>query len=120
MNSNRAFIDKINEAWAEGDTDYLLANVTDNVRWTMVGNKATAGKDALAKMLAGDGPAPQITVTDVITHGASAVVEGTMTMLDKSGMVKHYAFCDVYRLSSTKNGKIRELTSYMIETGKQN
>ncbi|MDQ3397351.1 MAG: nuclear transport factor 2 family protein, partial [Deinococcota bacterium] len=88
MTGNRAFIDKISEAWAEGDTDYLLANVTDDVRWTMVGGPTTEGKDALAKMLAGDGPAPQITVTDVITHGAAAVVEGTMTMPDKSGEVK--------------------------------
>lgn len=120
MTSVRAFIDKINEAWAEGDTDYLLANVTDDVRWTMAGNPTTEGKDALAKMLAGDGPTPQITVTDVITHGASAVVEGMMTMPDKSGEVKHYAFCDIYRLSSAKNGKIKELTSYMLETSKQN
>jgi ketosteroid isomerase-like protein len=117
MTGNRAFIDKINEAWAKGDTAYLLASVTDDVRFEMVGGDAAEGKDAFAKMFAANAgaPAPRITVTDIIAHGASAVVEGTMDMADQSGEVRHYAFCDIYRLSSAENGKIRSLTSYMLE-----
>jgi uncharacterized protein (TIGR02246 family) len=121
MTDIRAFIDKINQAWAEGDADYLLANVTDDVRFTMVGGEAAEGKDAFAKTFAAnaDAPTPRITFTSVITCEAAAIVEGTMVMPDASGEVKHYAFCDVYRLRRTEDGKIEALTAYILETNKQ-
>jgi len=38
-----------------------------------------------------------------------------MTMIDESGAPKTYAFCDVYRMSGSKNDKIKEITAYLIE-----
>lgn len=51
-----------------------------------------------------------------ITHGKTAAVDGIMKVTDPSGNVKIYAFCDIYLMSGFKNAKIKEMTSYVLET----
>lgn len=113
---NETFLQHINDAFARGDTAFFEANVTDDVRWTMVGAAPIQGKAAFIaeiETMKGE-PAPELTITNVITHGTSAAVEGTMTA-QESGVTKRYAFCDIYRLDGSGTGKIREITAYMIE-----
>ncbi|MDQ3657780.1 MAG: nuclear transport factor 2 family protein [Chloroflexota bacterium] len=82
----------------------------------MVGSPAIEGKAAFAEATSmAEGPSPDLSITNVITHGRSAAVEGAMTMVDESGTPKTYAFCDVYRMSGSKNRKIKAITAYMIE-----
>jgi len=111
------FIRRVNDAFVRHDTAVFDANLADDVRWTMVGSPAIEGKAAfIAEVMSmAEGPAPDLSVTNVITHGTAAAVEGTMTMIDESGARKTYAFCDVYRMSGSKNGKIKEITAYLIE-----
>lgn len=111
------FIRRVNDAFVRYDTAFFEANLADDVRWTMVGSPAIEGKAAFIAEVTSmaEGPAPDLSVTNVITHGTVAAVEGTVTLVDDSGAPKTYAFCDVYRMSGSKNGKIKEITAYMIE-----
>lgn len=110
-------VERINEAFASGDVDYILENVTDDIEWTLIGQPPVQGKanliDALQQMRHAGQSA--ITINSIITHGNEAAVEGTTTLTDESGKVTAFAFCDIYKLNRFKNGKFKTITSFMIE-----
>jgi ketosteroid isomerase-like protein len=114
------FLEAINDAFARGDVDFFETNVTDDVRWELVGDEVTEGREALLAMMRSNegGPLPELVVENVITHGNRAAVEGTMRLADKDGAVKSYGFCDVYEMSGFTNPKIRSVKSYILETEK--
>lgn len=51
MTIRQAFIQRINKAFAEGDIEFFLANVADDVRWTMVGSPPIQGKEAVSEAM---------------------------------------------------------------------
>jgi len=114
------FLHAINDAFARGDVAFFADKLTDDARWSMVGEGAPiVGREAvLAAMEEGaTGALPEIQVASMITHGEEAAVHGTMTLADDDGVPRTYAFCDIYRFRGFKDPKIRELTSFVIETG---
>lgn len=110
---NQKLLKEINEAFARNDSDFIIEHVTDNIRWTIVGDQAVEGREAFAQTLKEmeAGEPMELTIHHVITHGKSASVNGELKTAD--GQV--YAFCDVYEFSGFKNPKIKEMTSYAIE-----
>ncbi|SFA84342.1 Ketosteroid isomerase-related protein [Lentibacillus halodurans] len=116
MTKNQEFFQKVNEAFASGDVDFLMENLAEDIQWEMVGNQKIQGKESVMEMLE---PMRGVTLKDyvtnnIITHGNVAVIEGKMTVPD-DGKDKTYAFCDIYKLHKFKNGKIKELTAFLIE-----
>ncbi|SEP99084.1 nuclear transport factor 2 family protein [Piscibacillus halophilus] len=111
------FFEEFNQAFMTGDVDFILDSVTDDVRWEMVGDDMIVGKEALREALGGvkTNDTFKLTIYNTITHGTAASVNGVITFTTKEGEHKKFGFCDVYRLSSHKSGKIKELTSYVVE-----
>ncbi|WP_042221178.1 nuclear transport factor 2 family protein [Oceanobacillus manasiensis] len=115
MTKNQEFFRKINHAFMTGDVDTIYENMTEDITWNMVGNTVIEGKEAVIKeMEPMRGFETEHQIKEVITHGNMAVIEGTMTM-DENGGNKKYAFCDIYKLNKHKDGKIKEITAYLIE-----
>lgn len=114
MTQKGKFLKKFNEAFAKSDISFILENVTDNISWTAIGDFSVKGKEEFAKALEKmkSEEAYQINIKNIITHGDSAAVDGTMKMPNSD---KTYAFCDIYKFSGFKNPKVKELTSYVIE-----
>ena len=117
MSKNKEFFQKINEAFAEGNVDFIVENMTEDVHWNIVGESNIRGKGAVIKMLE---PmrgvvAEEYVTKKIIPHGNTAAIEGTMKMPNESGEKKTFAFCDIYTLDKFKNGKITKLTAYIIE-----
>ena len=114
------FVEQVNDAFARGDMAFIADHVTDDVTWSMMGEPVIEGRDALRRTMRrmGDGPLPTIRVTDMIINGLSVFAEGTMTLADESGTARTYGFCDVYRLTDEDEPRIREMTSYVVETGR--
>jgi ketosteroid isomerase-like protein len=113
--NNKAIIEKVNAAFAEGSTEGFLACCADDMAWTMVGDTTVQGKDAIRQWLASMGPMepPQFTVHNVIAEGDFVTAYGDMTMKDKDGVVMPYAYCDIYHL---RGEKIVELRAFVIQT----
>lgn len=116
MTKKGKFLQKINEAFAKSEIDFIVENVTDDIKWTAIGDFTVKGKEAfiesLEKMKSNE---PfQLEIKNIITHGDSAAVDGEM----KSPDGKRFAFCDVYKLSGFKNPKIKKMTSYVVELEK--
>ncbi len=120
MTNNQEFFQHFNEAFAKSDMDYIIANVTDEIIWNIVGDKIIRGKEAFIQEIKAmeNENAAELKINHMITHGKTAAVDGIMKMTDQSGNIKIYAFCDIYLLNGFKDAKIKEMTSYIIETDK--
>lgn len=103
----------MNEAFANGDVDFILQNVTDDIRWTAVGDFTVQGMEEFSKTLRKmvSGHDYTLEVKSIITHGREAAVHGIM----KSIKGHAYAFCDIYTFGGAKNAKIKEMTSFVIK-----
>ena len=115
--NNKAIVDKVNAAFAEGSVEGFLACCADDVTWTMVGDTTVHGKDAIRQWMASmDMEPPQFTVAHVIAEGDFVTTHGDMTMKDKDGKVVPYAYCDIYRF---RGDKIVALRAFVIQTEAQ-
>ena len=54
MNATEKFLREVNQAFSEGNTDFLLNKISDDFCWTVVGEKTISGKteftEAMEKM----------------------------------------------------------------------
>ena len=110
---NQEFLAAFNKAFAENNTEYILNNVSKNIKWEMAGDFTANGFDEFSKYLKNmESVEPwEIQINKIITHGQDASVNGII----RSNDGKEYAFCDVYRLTGFKNPKVSEMTSYVID-----
>ncbi len=111
------FCREFNEAFVKGNASFILESVTDDVSWQMVGTGTISGKDALKETLGNmdDTNHFNLVINHIITHGKEAAVNGTIEVEASSGEHKNYSFCDIYKVNKHKNGKIKEIISYVIE-----
>jgi hypothetical protein len=106
------FIQDLTIAIAKGNTALLIKNVTDDFRWNIVGDWTVEGKDEATAALKRSKKVAEITIQHVTSHGRAGAVNGTIKLTNG----KQLAFCDVYEFGNTKGDKVREITSYIIET----
>lgn len=112
-----ALLRDFNIAYANGDFDAVLALLSDNIKWEMVGHKTFEGKAAVSEMLAGmgDASADEMEIQHIITHGAQAACDGIMRYPDGSVI----AFCDVYDFVSASKNSIKAIKSYAVDLKQQ-
>lgn len=99
-------------AIVNGDVEFILASVTDDICWNIVGNMLIRGKDDFAEVLEQmkKDQTTTLTIKHIATHGKAGAVDGTIKM--KNG--KTLAFCDVYEFVNTTGTRVKEITSYVI------
>lgn len=116
MDRKEHFLELFNKAFSEGNTDFILSSVTDDISWNLVGEIEVSGKEALSRTLEKmkEMPLPEIIIDEMILHKNKAVVTGAITGEDNTGEKKKYGFCDVYCFARNEL-KIEELISYVVE-----
>lgn len=100
-------------ALAEGDVEDILSRLTDDVRWSVVGNVTVEGRDdvtgLLEQLLAAE--YAEIRVDNIITHGYTAAANGTTRATNGDT----HAFCEVFTFDgATKTADIEAVDSYVI------
>jgi len=108
----KRFLVDFNAAFAKGRMQEILAGVTDDVVWDVVGEHRLEGKAAFRRYLESL-PKPEakaLRLYRVITHGRDAAVDGAL----ETGSGAVMRFCDVYTFKDTKNNLIRSIHSYAI------
>lgn len=96
-----------------GQSDVIKEYAHEDVMWNhLKEQKETAGLDALLSDWNHEGETiDSLEIYQVITHGKSASINGTITLCDGSKI----DFCDVYTFSSAaKSGKVKEVKSYTL------
>lgn len=108
----RQFIRDFNIAFAEGNVDDILARVTDDIVWDIVGGNCIEGlaafTDALNRMNSDE--VATVSIDHIITHGKEAAASGLIELLDGTQV----AFSDVYQFSSAKGDRIRMIKAFNI------
>lgn len=102
-------------AFAKNEIDFCMDWMTDDVVWDIIGDKLIRGKGDFEKALnqMKDREVQQLSIQNIITHGNTGSVNGTLVLKDKRSV----AFCDVYNFRGFgKNSKIKAITSYVIKT----
>ena len=107
------FLKGLNIAFANGNSEFVIESVTDDIVWDIIGDRKIEGKEKyveeLEKMKSQQ--ATELIIHQILSHGKEGAANGIMKMKDG----KTYAFADLYVFKSTKGEKIKSITSYSIE-----
>ncbi|SEH64028.1 hypothetical protein SAMN05192559_102427 [Halobacillus karajensis] len=111
----KALLKEFNIAFAHNSLEYILDQVSDDISWFIAGEVEIKGiqnfKENIQKMEYVK--VSELVIHHIITHGKTAAVNGRIKTENK----RTYEFCDVYLfMGAGKNSKIKEMTSYEIET----
>ncbi|WP_079709208.1 nuclear transport factor 2 family protein [Paraliobacillus ryukyuensis] len=111
------FFQQFNEALMKGDLSFILASVTDDVSWKMIGNDVIEGKGKLANVLGSMDHTMEYNVKldHIIIQDLEAAVNGMIEVTTSLNELKTYGFCDIYLLNNKVDGKIKEIKSYVIQ-----
>src|SRR6266481_5224350 len=111
---NKQIVEEINAAFATGDAETFLSHCSEDVSWTMVGEKANKGKSEIREWMASmkDTEPPKFTFDRLIADDNAVVCSGDMLMKNKEGVAEEYAFCDIYEFSGDK---IVDLQSFVVK-----
>lgn len=107
------FIKEFNIAFAKGNLEFLMENVTDDIVWNIIGNKKIEGKEKFTEELKKmkSEKVIELIIEQILSHGKEGASNGIMKM--KNG--KKYAFSDFYVFKNTKSTDLKLITSYVIE-----
>jgi len=112
---NQIFLRDFNVAFAEGNIDFILENISEDIEWIVIGDSTIHGKTefeaALRKM--SDVRAESLTINGIITHGKEAALHGEMTL--NTGDT--YIFCDIYEFVSAGKQVVRKMHSFVTKDG---
>ena len=117
MNLNKTTVRKYIDGFAKGDHAQILSCLTDDVEWLIPGMFRVIGKDAFDKEIENDAfvGLPELAITRLTEENDIVVAEGTVRAAKRDGGLLDAVFCDVFEM---KGGRIRKLTSYLMEAGK--
>lgn len=100
-------------AFAHSDVDGILAPMSDDIVWHLVGETVIEGKEKVRELLESmkNVGTSDLVIETIITHGRDAAVNGVI----RSNAGQSHAFCDVVQFASAAGMKIKTMTSYSIE-----
>ena len=114
MTENKRTVEIYLEGFRRSDHQMVLSCLTDDVVWDIPGFVHLEGKSAFDSEI--ENPAfvgsPKIDVTRMIEEDDTVVAEGKVVAQKASGEAMSVVFCDVFEM---RGGKIRRLTSYLME-----
>ena len=113
MTDQKQTVEKYMDGFRTTDHAKILACVTDDVTWEMLGFFYHQGKEAFDKEIENpnaDGH-PDISITRLVEEGNIVIAEGTVKAKMKDGNKLDAVFCDVFHFT---NGKISKLTTYLM------
>ena len=108
-------LNELNEAFLRRDWTFIEENLDVDIQWLIIGMKQIEGKTNVRDQLETfrNEEITEIRIKNTITHGKVGSVNGTLIM-DKG---RNIDFCNMYTFSSAGNkAKMKEMTSYVIET----
>jgi uncharacterized protein len=113
---HKEIIEKVNAAFAEGNSEGFLSFCTEDAEWLIVGDRDLKGKGAIREFMSSMEHSgmelPEFTVEAVIAEGDTVAAYGDMTMKDESGETASYSYCDVYKF---RNEEIIRLQSFVVK-----
>jgi ketosteroid isomerase-like protein len=117
--SNKRLVEKVLEMFANNNHDKYLKYLDENIKWNIIGMSVISGKIEFLKAVKSLELENFISfkIKNIISEGEFVVVESNCSNNERREKFNIPAYCDIYRLN---NGKICELTSYIVDTSSTN
>lgn len=117
MKEREEFLRKVNRAYTEGNIQFLMEHITDNICWEIVGEKYIGGKSEFKEVLdqMQEMPSMEVEVDNIIISDQFGIVEGVVTSRNRLGQKKHFGFCDIYKFEEAPEIMISNIKSYVID-----
>jgi ketosteroid isomerase-like protein len=113
--THKRIVEQANEAFVRNDIEAFFSLCTEDLEWTIVGDRTVTGKAAIREWMTSMDPgAPKISVDQIIAEGDVAAATGGLWMKDKDGREAQFAWCDLYRF---QGDRIAGLKAFIIKTG---
>ena len=111
------FLTELYSSLANGDSQIISDNITDNFVWQLVGQTQLTGKENCLNNLSAQKiwGIKELTIETLITHGADASVYGHIITKDGS----KFSFCDVVKFKGAAGTKLISITTFLINLTKQ-
>lgn len=116
MTTPAQILEQFNNAFAKGDIEAIIEQVTSDIEWEMVGGFQISGKKAFRESLKEmEGMETlEMQIHTTIVQGGNAAVNGAMKIKETTGTIKSYGFCDLYEFDGSDKTKIKKMTSYVL------
>lgn len=113
---NKQTVERYLDGFRLTDREQILSCLTDDVEWVLPGAFHARGRHEFAMHIVDEGFAgqPEIAISRLIESHDVVVAEGSVRAPKTDGTAMELVFCDVFDM---RNGKIRRLVSYLMETG---
>jgi ketosteroid isomerase-like protein len=117
LDEKEKFLREVNRAYAEGDEEFFMDHITDDIFWVVVGEKDISGKSEFKEVLdqMKEMPAVEIRVDNTFVHETHGIVEGVITSRNRLGQKKQFGFCDIYKFAEGEKLLISGINSYVID-----
>ncbi|AXY73224.1 nuclear transport factor 2 family protein [Paraflavitalea soli] len=115
---NRTIIQEVIAAFDANNIEGILQHLTDDVTWTMIGDRVISTKEGMRTFLVEGADIKMVSSTkdNIIIEGDRAAVNGEVVCKNtQNGDLYEMFYTDIYEL---KNGKVNKITSYIINKKK--
>ena len=114
MTENKRTVEQYMDGFRKSDHQQILSCLTDDVEWEVPSLFHAVGKSEFDKNIEDDAfvGSPTITISRMVEENDIVIAEGSVRIRKKDGGFLKAVFCDVFAM---QNGKIKRLTSYLIE-----
>ena len=110
--TQEVIVRNVNDAFKNNDIPAFLSYCTRDIRWNIIGQSSTQGKDSILQMMAATpGECPDIAIDTIFSAANKTACTGTFTMVKNEGENERFHFCDIYEF---KEDEIQTLDSYVV------
>jgi ketosteroid isomerase-like protein len=111
---------QIAEEFSKGNFEFTYNHLAQDIQWNIVGDKLVTGKDQVIEFCNKSSEyfkevTTEFRTSNIIVESNLVAINGTAVSINKENKRTEVSSCDVYRF---EDGKLKEITSYCIVTGK--
>ncbi len=112
---NKKLVMNFMEGYTTGNTLDCSRFLSDDIKWNIVGMPAIKGKqNFLQAMETMELWRSSLKHNDTMPVGTKNIIaEKDLVVVESSGINNSSSYCDIYKIL---NGRIREMTSYIVDT----
>ena len=102
-------LEDMSVAFAGADAGLIDSLAVPKLVWLHVGKKPVEGQDAVLSAIRKSGPATEVAIERVVSHGRAGAVNGIIT---RGG--KRTAFCHMFEFNNTKCTHVKSISTYSV------
>ena len=102
-------VEDMSVALAGADAGLIDSLAVPELVWLHVGKKPVEGQDAMLSAIRESGPATEVAIERVVSHGRAGAVNGIITRGSK-----RTAFCHMFEFNNTKGTHVKSISTYSV------